>query len=78
MATDGSTETFQGRGSFFVLGDLKKNFFFQNVQHKIQFQNIYFFFFSEGRGTQKQAQTQKSGSENRKNDTKAGITRDCN
>ena len=48
MATDGSTESFQGRGSFFVLGDLKKNFFFQNVQHKIQFQNIYFFFSLRG------------------------------
>ena len=39
MAADGSTENFQGQASFFVLGDFKKNFF-QNVQDKINFQNM--------------------------------------
>ena len=76
MATDGSTKSFQGRASFFVLGDIKIFFFFKMSSIKFTFR-ISIFFFSEGRGTQKWAQTQKSGSENRKNDTKAGITRDC-
>ena len=48
MAAENSTENFQGRASFFFLGDFGMIFFFfffQNVQHKILFQNMELVFF---------------------------------
>ena len=49
MAADGSIENFQGRAIFFVLGDfLKSFFFFQNIQHKMLFQDMQLAFFSYG------------------------------
>ena len=40
MASDSSTENFQGWASFFLVGDFSKKTF-QNVQHKILHPNIF-------------------------------------
>ena len=78
MAADRSIENFQGLASFFVLGDFWK-IFFSKCSGEIELSEYpNGFLFEEGRGSQKQAQSQKSVSEHDKNDNKAGITRERN
>ena len=69
MAADRSIENFQGLASFFVLGDFWKIFFSSSSEWNGLSEYPIDFFLRLGCGTQKRAQTQKSGSEHEKNDT---------
>ena len=59
MAADGSTEDFQSRASFFILGDFPKIAFLEMSSIKLSFRISKNFFLHLGRGTEKRAQSQK-------------------
>ena len=72
-------KNFRVREAFLFL-EIFLIYFFQMFSIRCSFwiSNCFFVFFLDGRSTQKRTQNQKSASENKKNDTKAGITRDSN
>ena len=81
MAAENSTENFQGRASFFVLGDFGMIFFFFFFKmSSIRFSfRIWNWFFSRfGLWHPKTGPKSKKWVRKQSNDTKAGITRYCN